>query len=260
MISPPELVGGPDEGPPPETLDSVGGPPRPPLLRLGDRLRDWRGLPWVWALGGAVAASALWAGALYAVGGEEGPDQRGYRLAWSSCDKVPLTSLRQKLGKRDTSTESVDLFEDPAINRLECRMAIRQPAARRGDDGNDEETGNVYQVTLHVEQHRRTDPGPEIEALLKSGRRGWGGFETEKLTPVKGLADRAFFVNNYRSGAELELVAQDGGVLLTLQLYGRGNGEGPPGTEPPSTAEPDLAGMSQRMVADLREAMAVLKR
>jgi hypothetical protein len=214
-------------------------------------------MPWLWALGGAVAASVLWAGGLYVFAGERGPDQRGYRLAWSSCDKVPLTSLRQKLGKRDRATDSVDLFEDPAINRLECRMALRDPAVRRGDD---EESGSVYQVTLHVEQHRRTDPGPEIQALLQSGRRGWGGFETEKLIPVKGLGDRAFFVNNYRSGPELELVAQDGGVLLTLQLYGRSSNVGPPGTDPPSTAEPDLAGLSKRMVADLREVMAVLKR
>ncbi|MFF0741326.1 hypothetical protein ACFYVL_13095 [Streptomyces sp. NPDC004111] len=260
MISPPELVGGPDEGPPPETLDSVGGPPRPPLLRIGERLRDWRRMPWLWALGGAVAASALWAGGLYAFGRDEGPDQRGYRLASDRCAEVPLTNLRQKLGKRDTTTDSADLFEDPALNRLECRMSIRDPSERRERNWR---IGTVYLVTLHVEQHRRTDPGPEIEALLKSGRRGWGGFETERLTPVGNLGDRAFFVNNYRSGPELELVAQDGGVLLTLRVYGQNEVKGEDEASAqgmPEIPEPALGGMSGQMEADLREAMAVLKR
>ncbi|MFD5354241.1 hypothetical protein [Streptomyces sp. NPDC058657] len=243
MISPPELV---------------GGPPRPPRTRIGEWLGEGRARPWLGALGGAVAASALWAGGLYALDRDGGPDQRGYRLAWRSCEKVPLTSLRERLGERDTTTDSEDLFEDPALNRLECRMSMRPPVRRSGEY----EIQQRYQVTFHVEQHRRTDPGPEIEALLKSGRRGWGGFETEKLTPVKGLGDRAYFVNNYRSGPQLELVVQDGGVLLTLQLFGdtEVNGDGPPGTEPPDDSAPDLSGTAGRVEAAMREAMAVLKR
>lgn len=261
MISEPELIGEPDEGPPPETLVAGGGPSRvDALARLTQRLRErgkglprrWGRLPWAWALAGATLASALWAGALYAYG-DPGPDQRGYRIGVESCAKVPLRGLGPRLGGRDRSVDVPTLFEDPALNRLECVVGTGEPVPQGTHMQAD------FTVTLLAEQHRRTDPAGEFEARVRGGR---DGEEPETVTPVEGIGDRAYLLRMTGIFKELRLVVLDGGVVLTLQVGGilESRGDGPPGAEPGETPrELDLTGVPGLMERDMRELMRALK-
>ncbi|MFJ2746305.1 hypothetical protein ACIO3O_42345 [Streptomyces sp. NPDC087440] len=248
MISEPELVGGPEEGPRPELLDADEGP------TLGERVRALARLPWVWAVGGAVVASALWAGGLYAFR-DQGPDQRGYRISAETCDRVPLSAISGKLGERDRATDAFDRSDDPAFRRTECHMGLKSSGARTA--------GRVttYAAELLVEEHLKTDPGPELGARLTSGRYG---LDDPVVSPVAGLGDRAFLVRAPEHGyveADVRLVVQDGGVVLTLSVTGNVdlNSDSPDPVDP-KELNPDYTGVPKLMESDMRELMAVLKK
>jgi hypothetical protein len=249
VISEPELVGGPDDGPRPELLDADREGPS-----TGDRLRGLAKLPWVWALGGAVVASAVWAGGLYALR-DQGPDQRGYRITAETCDKVPLSAISKKLGERDRPTDASDRSEDPAFRRTECHMGLKSNGART------EGRVTTYAAELLVEEHLKTDPGPELGARLTSGRYG---LDDPVVSPVAGLGDRAFFVKAPEHGyieADLRLVVQDGGVVLTLSVTGNVdlNSDSPVPVDP-KKLNPDYTGVPKLMESDMRELMAALKK
>ncbi|WP_433545917.1 hypothetical protein ACQPZG_12720 [Streptomyces sp. CA-294286] len=239
MISEPELVGGADATPL-ETLHS-GGERAP---RTQERPRR----PWLWAAGGAVLASALWAGGLHAFGqDDEGPDQRGYRITAETCEKAPLSALTERFGARDRSADSSERFEDPAYDRSVCQMGLKST------DQHTEGWPTVYRAGLVIEQHRRTDPGPELEARLNAGEYG-----TEpEVTPVEGLGDRAFhlaFTEEYYVRDDRQLVVQDGGIVLVLSVDGSVEYEGERGVAP------SYAGVPELLESDMRELMTLLKK
>ncbi|MFI5802510.1 hypothetical protein [Streptomyces sp. NPDC051561] len=252
MISEPELVGGPGGAPHPELLDEGGAPEREGPS-LGERARSLAKLPWVWALGGAVVASAVWAGGLYAFR-DQGPDQRGYRITAESCDKVPLSGISKRLGERYRPTDATDRSDDPAFRRTECHMGLKSSGARTA--------GRVttYTAELLVEEHLKTDPGPELGARLTSGRYG---ADDPVVTSVAGLGDRAFFVTAPEHGyleADLRLVVQDGGVVLTLSVAGNVDFSDNVSDVDPKDLKPDYTGVPKLMESDMRELMAVLKK
>lgn len=234
MISEPELVGGGDGGPPPEA--PAARDPGPSLLR---RSREY---PWVWGLGGALLASALWALGLYGFGGDQGPDQRGYRLDSDSCERISLDRLTAELGRRDRPTDTQEVFEDPAYNRVICNVGIRSPGAP--------ETATYYTVEFTVEQHLRTDPGPEFEAILRSG--GPRGTEPYERRPVDGLGDEAYVMTVPDIMNTVKLAVRDGGVVLTLQMNGFRNG-------PVDVRTEHTDDLLELVEADMRAAMAALK-
>ncbi|MFI0979678.1 hypothetical protein ACH4SP_22095 [Streptomyces sp. NPDC021093] len=246
MISEPELVPGPDEGPPPETLVSGGGPSR--VDRWRERLGEWRRLPWLWALGGALAASAIWAICLYAAG-DAAPEQHGYQLTRKTCAKIQPRAMAARLGRMDATTSWSNLFDDPVLNRADCGFRIAsvtegEPPSRQG-----------YLVNFSVEQHRTTDPGPEFEAVLRLSHGGLEGNRgddfREKLNRVPGLGDKAYFFTISYGAETLTLAVQHGGVVLKLEAaVNRADGE---------AREVDTALLKPLMEADMRAAMAALR-
>ncbi|MFJ6695794.1 hypothetical protein ACIQM4_06945 [Streptomyces sp. NPDC091272] len=246
MISEPELVGGPDEGPPPGTMLPDGGPSRVDRSRTG--AREWRRQPWLWALGGAVAASALWAAGLYAYGGQ-GPEQHGYRLERRSCEKVRLPAMSARLGRVDTAAGYSNAFHDLALDRLDCSVQLRSQVT----DGK----RRSYLVHFSVEQHRLTDPGPEFEARLRLDH---GGVEGDaqtglagRLSPVPGLGDKAYFFALDYGGESMTLAVQHGGAVLLLETALNRADEGD------ETGAVDLTPLKPLMEADMRAAMEALR-
>ncbi|CAM5373456.1 hypothetical protein SAVIM40S_01535 [Streptomyces avidinii] len=59
--------------------------------------------PWKWALGGAVVASAVWAGGLYAVGGPPGAPEISYRASV----EVSAFTFGERHGRPATDADAV---------------------------------------------------------------------------------------------------------------------------------------------------------
>ncbi|CAM5228265.1 hypothetical protein [Streptomyces tanashiensis] len=224
MISEPELVGG-VEFDAPEVL-SEAPPPRPPRARR----------PWLWALGGAVLASAVWGGGLYAYGQkkEPGPDLGGYRTDVKLCEAAKLKALGGILGKRSADGDGPEMNE-PAVYEASCSMVFGDPDAG-------------YSATVTYTLHKVMDPGHEFAARAKYYGLG---------TSIGGLGEEAFFDDNGGEGGELRVL--DGQVEIALSIY-RQYGTDADGKPLGEAKEVDLSGIDVPMTEDMLSLMAVLKK
>ncbi|MEU9856755.1 hypothetical protein [Streptomyces sp. NPDC047974] len=227
MISEPELVG----GAPFETAEVLTEerPPRPPRARR----------PWLWALGGAVAASAVWGAGLYAYGqrAEPGPDLGGYKpLDRESrlCEAAELTALGGVLGKRGLDGVG-PLLNEPSLSEVSC-SATFGPG----------EFSQSVEITYTL--HKVTDPGPEFAArALQNGM----------IQKVEGIGEEAFFQDNGEEGGTLHVL--DGQTELRLSIY-RSHPSDENGTPIEDAPMPDLSGIDVPMTQDALDLMAALKK
>ncbi|MFF4171279.1 hypothetical protein [Streptomyces sp. NPDC001744] len=223
MISEPELEGGEEPGNP-EVL-TADPPPRPPRSRR----------PWLWALGGAVVASALWGGVLYAYGQREpsGPDLRGYGAVENLCEAARLEALAGVLGKR-TGAGSSPLMDEAAVHESECSVSFGSPGAELG-------------VRVAYTLHRVVDPGPEFEARCR---------QAGLLQKIDGIGEQAFFEDMGEDGGRLRVL--DGQAEIDVVLYHqREVVDGEAVTTVPSV---DLSGIETPMTKDVLALMAALRK
>ncbi|MGW4721801.1 hypothetical protein [Streptomyces sp. NPDC004291] len=224
MISEPELVGG-GGFERPEVLTEAP-PPRPPRAHR----------PWLWALGGAVLASAVWGGGLYAYerGEPAGPDLAGYKEVDDLCRKAKMEALAEVLGKLTTSAE-MPVMDEPALHRRSCSVSFGSL-----------ETG--YQGSVMYTLHKVTDPGPEFGA--------WGKYY-ELKDPIDGVGEKAFFDGRGGEGGEFRVL--DGQVEIELSLY-RQYVTDEDGNVVQETEPVDLSGIEVPMTQDVLALMAALKK
>ncbi|MGA5424284.1 hypothetical protein [Streptomyces lavendulocolor] len=242
MISEPELVG--DDGdvpiPPPHGMPPHGGTDliEPPGDGDGDGGRRPAGRPWLWAVGGALVASALWAGGLYAYQAK-GPDLGGYRASKDLCEEAKLPALAAAYGERGDGTADVQESHE-ALDQAQCSVPF----------GTDESS---YSADLSYVLHKKTDPGPEFEPAETTGV-----WEQWKWEPVAGLGERAFFAQDDQGFAGLKVL--DGQAVLTLFLSAQVDYDSESRDAPAPPDEAALAGMKDHMVKDMRMVMAELRR
>ncbi|MBT2395766.1 hypothetical protein [Streptomyces sp. ISL-100] len=243
MISEPEMVGDFPAWPEPETATSEdrSAPPR-------GRRR------WLWALGGAAVASAVWAGGLYAYGSPKAVDTRGYRVQGAGlCEKVELNALALNLGKRGDETAE-ELYEHRARDKVTCYIGF-EPRRKPAKD----ELSAHYQVEVTAEIHKVTDPGPEFEAYLAEPSPYSDGLPPEPKK-VPGLGDNAYLTDTGEDS--LQLMVLDGGAVLSLQVSASFVSEQDDVYEEPTGADAPELGISELpplMVEDMRDFMATLK-
>ncbi|MGW1774078.1 hypothetical protein [Streptomyces sp. NPDC002104] len=239
MIGEPEIDGdwrtasGPDATA--EALAGGGG-------REPERVRGTR-RPWLWALGGVVAASAVWAGAP-AVQERFLPDvpRLGYRHSADVCKEFELKTVGQAAGREFEGRRS-GAGESPAQDWSYCTVSTPY---REGTF--------LYGAQALVELHKKDDPAGEFASgpgtdpgtrLDLAGRSGLVG---------AGLGDRAVLDRYYdHDGARLMVL--DGGAVFTLTVqWTRVNDDGN------KIADVDEDAMEAAMVEDMRALMAKLKR
>ncbi|GAA2953725.1 hypothetical protein [Streptomyces enissocaesilis] len=242
MISEPELVGDFPAAQAPETVTSTDGEQHPG----GPHGRR----PWLWAVGGAVAASAVWAGGLYAVGAGQAVDTRGYRVGKGLCAKAELTALSLELGK--PSEDPVEVAsEHSALDTARCVFGF-DPRGKPSEDG----AAVSYEVWLDVELHKKTDPEPEFEALIDQPRHG--DVVPPLTVGIVGLGETALLTEP----GEMEgrrLIVLDGGAVFDLRVtptMGYGDQEPPPDD---AGSEPEPPPLEASMIEDVRDLMAALK-
>ncbi|MFD3807468.1 hypothetical protein ACFWTC_28560 [Streptomyces sp. NPDC058619] len=197
-----------------------------------------RGRPWWWALGGAVAASAVWAAVLGMADrkGQE-PPPLAYRISQDLCREAPLSALARAAGVVGPTSPS--LGESPAGDWAYC--SYRSYAAGSAA----EEV--VYGAELLVELHKKADPEAEFAAgpgLTPHLRRG-----AVRHEEVAGLGERALLTDSVGDqGPQLHVL--DGGAVFTLSVeWSTG----------PDDETPDEDAIKAAMIEDVRALMAALR-
>ncbi|MFB7980084.1 hypothetical protein [Streptomyces vinaceus] len=227
MISEPELAGewGGDG---PATAAEEAGAPR-------ERVRGPR-TAWWWALGGAVAASVVWAGVLVAQDrfGDR-PPRIAYRHAEDLC-KVKLTAVSASTTR--LAGDYARHEEHPALDWAYCAYG-----APWGDDR------LSYEAEVLVELHKKADPRAEFGAGPTGlGGRGAMASSGGEVEQVPGLGERALLTRRV-GGSRLEVLDGGAAFSLTVQWYGR-----------PDVPDPDEAAVGAAMIEDMRTLMAALRK
>ncbi|WP_103530234.1 hypothetical protein [Streptomyces sp. SM11] len=253
MISEPELVGEPGPGAPPDVVSgfdrepAAGGP------------RRWQGV--LWAVVGALVASAVWATAVFAygIGGDRKPDPRGYRVESDSCAAIELKALAQVVGAAEPEPAATELdgIEHPALHRIRCTVALVPPdaGARGGRDGAGWTTG--YQASVTAELHKETDPRPEFEA--SSTLTEIDGMGVTRVERVPDLGDLAHLLVMDDNVMQLKVV--EGGAVVTLTLTAWMNYDADGGEEemPDVPPDPELLAYRADLISDMRDVTKALK-
>ncbi|MFF8956622.1 hypothetical protein [Streptomyces sp. NPDC014894] len=238
MISDIELIG--EDGQPVSRPVAPGGPaagtdPEEPAGRRRAPARSW-----AWALGGAVAASALWAGGLYAYTSRE-PDLNGYRASDNLCADAAMPELTGLYGERSGAEQTGR--KDPAMDKAHCWFsfpAFGKPAAE------EEPTGSV-QLTYTL--HRRTDPEPQFDASVAAEELNES--EHHKLVRIQGLGERAYWVKNVHNDVPA-LYVLDGQATLSMHIHSPRSEDGP-------VRPADVARLEAIMQDDMRALMEQLQ-
>ncbi|MEU7482728.1 hypothetical protein [Streptomyces sp. NPDC042319] len=162
-----------------------------------------KGVPaWLWAIGGAMVASAVWAGVVFStggLGGEPSPDLRGHTYKADLCGSTswaPFEDARYKMEDSSTSTSAGENpaasgHQDPALDSMWCNADLVPE-----DAGSDDYSTNFVYTKAFL--HKKTDPGPEFEAQYRSYEQQESSTDY-KVTPVQGIGDEAYLVS--REGA-----------------------------------------------------------
>ncbi|MEU1172881.1 hypothetical protein [Streptomyces microflavus] len=183
MISEPELI---NELGPEHTAEAVGGFDRKPASGR----RGGHGL--LWGAAGALAASAVWATAVFAygIGGDRKPDTHDYQVDGRSCSAMQLKAVTASVGKRENAPAlGPGRIEHPALNRVRCFLGlISEEGAETYAKG-----WIVYAtVELTVELYKETDPRSQFEA--REGPSALTDGEEKRPELVPNLGDRAYLL------------------------------------------------------------------
>ncbi|MFJ2116502.1 MULTISPECIES: hypothetical protein [unclassified Streptomyces] len=265
MISEPELAG--EESPGRPAAPSIPAPrpgagPAGPVSDAPDGSETLIGeglptvapgrRPWLWALGGAVAASAVWTGGLYGYD-MTGPDLHGYRVSRNLCLDAELSALSTGLGRKTEEQAGGD--EKASLARAVCSVTLMPDGPRDPEKDTAPTPFAVVQVGYTL--HKRTDPAAEFdETVTDLAPDAYGRPSAERLS---GLGDRAYLVE-MPSGDMIRLRVLDGRAVLTLDVTtATGYALDPVTGEQEETAPVDPGELRPELIDDMRELMAALK-
>ncbi|MGW0933401.1 hypothetical protein [Streptomyces sp. NPDC002666] len=243
MISEPEMAGEFEEASATREVLVQSGP-----QAAGDRppRAPGPGSKWLWALGGAVVASAVWGAVVFANGPRDGaPDMHGYRLDRDPCAAVRLKSIGAAIAPRGPESKfGTEMLRDAALDQAQCWIPLRTEAGSSVE----------YTVTVKVTLHKKSDPGAEFEA----GRRvtDFGVDPETEVEAVPELGDKGYLLS-FENGQQ-ELRVLEGGAVLALRISANTYWED--GQQPAEEEErPDLAPHKAAMISDMRDLMTDLK-
>ncbi|MFB6522858.1 hypothetical protein [Streptomyces sp. NPDC056401] len=203
-----------------------------------ERVRGGARRPWLWALGGVLAASAVWAGTLAVQ--ERFPDlpRLDYVHSPDLCKEFELKTVGQAAGREfegRQSGEGVHLAQDWSY----CSVSTQY-----------QEGAMMYGAQLLVELHKKV--GPEAEFATGPGTDPATRLDLGERQEVQGLGDRAVLDRYYAQGGS-RLMVRDGGAVFTLTVQWFQPRDALPGTI-------DENAMDAAMIEDMRTLMTKLKR
>ncbi|MCY0932686.1 hypothetical protein [Streptomyces sp. H34-S4] len=227
MIGEPEIDGGWDTAHPVEEAE----PDLPREHARGPRA------PWRWALGGVVAASAVWAGTLAMQDRFTDSPRIDYRHSAELCKESPLKTLGQTVGRTFEGAEGSEGVS-PAQDWAYCRARMTY-----------EEDSVSYGAEVQVQLHKRTDPVPEF--ATGPGNSPYAQIDPAERREVSGLGERAV-IDRYHGFGGVRLMVLDGGAVFSLTVHWfLGDEEG-------SAVDGDA--VDAALIEDARALMAKLRR
>ena len=164
----------------------------------------------LWAVVGAVVASAGWAAGLFLTGGfGTGADLRGYRAPANLCAGSDYSSFKDEYPV-DDSAPTKNAMKDPALDESYCSLSLKKTGSSYAD---------AY-LSLQLDLHKKTDPAPEFTATWKN----YGDSHTDyDVTPVQGIGDEAYLVTQDTSNGSTTsgsryatLAVRDGWTTFTM--------------------------------------------
>ncbi|MFG2991655.1 hypothetical protein ACGFZK_20575 [Streptomyces sp. NPDC048257] len=196
--------------------------------------------PWLWALGGVLVASAVWAGGLYATGNPSAGPEISYRAPKNLCEDFRARALSGITGdmhnKRPVNHES----DHPAVYTARCVLE------NAGKDG----VASDVTVEARVDLHRKTDPSAEFDVPVLGNIAYMGAGRT---AAVPDLGERS--VMTVMPGERwLILKVLDGGVVFSVEASAPDFLEEKNGR--PAT---DVDAVQAAMIEDVRALMTALK-
>ncbi|MEU9376116.1 hypothetical protein AB0D94_20395 [Streptomyces sp. NPDC048255] len=192
--------------------------------------------PWLWALGGALVASALWAGGLHAFGDRLAGPALSYRTTKNLCDDFASPALNRITGDLHKSRPVNHEYSHPAVDGAFCSLT-------NGGDRPD------FSVDVQVDLHKKTDPSVEFDVPSFEYAAGLGDVRREA---VPGLGERA--VMTASAGEQfLVLKVLDGGAVFTVKVFVSTYAER---NERPAT---DATAVQAALIADTRDLITALK-
>ncbi|MFM9588387.1 hypothetical protein ACKI1J_02635 [Streptomyces scabiei] len=136
----------------------------------------------LWALVGAVVASAAWAGGVFLLGGDDTEaDLRGYRAESNLCSSVDYSSFKNEYPEEDTEPVH-NALEHEALDESYCSISLKESSTSSISD--------AY-FSVQVDLHKKTDPGPEFTAVWSEYDQRYEDYDVEK---VSGFGDEAYLV------------------------------------------------------------------
>ncbi|WP_046774104.1 hypothetical protein, partial [Streptomyces scabiei] len=136
----------------------------------------------LWALVGAVVASAAWAGGVFLLGKDDTEaDLRGYRAESDLCSSVDYSSFKNEYPEEDTEPVH-NALEHDALDESYCSISLKESSTSSISD--------AY-FSVQVDLHKKTDPGPEFTAVWSEYDQRYEDYDVEK---VSGFGDEAYLV------------------------------------------------------------------
>ncbi|MFF8266355.1 hypothetical protein ACF059_03070 [Streptomyces sp. NPDC016562] len=194
--------------------------------------------PWLWALGGVVVASAVWAGGLYAFGDRLSEPTLSYRASKNLCEDFKAQALSGLTGDLHKQRPMNQEGDHPAVYGAVCLL-------------NNVEGMPDFIVRAQVDLHKKTDPSTEFDVPPLAAIAEIGDVRTEA---VPGLGERAVVLTS-SGGLEQELKVLDGGAVFTVRVLANGTYE-----EKNGRAATDATAVQAAMIEDMRELMAALRK
>jgi hypothetical protein len=192
---------------------------------------------WLWATGGAVAASAMWASVMFATGGfgasEPDPDLAGYSYSTDLCADTSMSPFQDAdfRTKQPTGSDSKNAnpqhsgSRQPSLDSMWCNIALE----RKDTSSSDYSSTFVYNTAT---LHKKTDPGPEFaDGYHAYEKQETSGDYSYQVEPVSGLGDEAYLVTKSTgrdSGSYVILGVRDGWMTYqsTWSSYAAGSSTG----------------------------------
>ncbi|MBV2352937.1 hypothetical protein KUM39_00950 [Streptomyces sp. J2-1] len=205
----------------------------------------------LWVALGAVVASAAWAAGVFLFGAGPGTaaELRGYAAPSDMCTRSDYASFKDEYPQADSSPTHTTL-KDPALDESYCSMGMKKSGSTYSD---------AY-LSLQLDLHRKTDPGPEFTATWKNYGDSHDGYD---VSPVSGIGDEAYLVSQdttagssggSTSGSRYATLAvRDGWVTYTMSYSAYLS------TYSQDKAPPALADVSDWLKADSRATLARLR-
>ncbi|MFE6775714.1 hypothetical protein [Streptomyces sp. NPDC057702] len=176
----------------------------------------------LWALGGVVVASAVWAGVSFATGAFDGDPKAelgSYAYTGNLCGSSDFDPIKKK-GFKEKSSSSTSKnpiasgTEDAALDTMQCNINFEADGASSSDYSSTWLTNSAL-------LHHKTDPAPEFEAQYRAYENQRGSSYTYKVTEVPDLGDEAYAVTQVQKdgdddGSYVILGVRDG--WMTYQM------------------------------------------